>query len=220
MVVTKPTPREEQTMAQKVRVDLVDDLDGSEAAVTTTFGLDGTHYELDLSKKHDAELRTALAKYVEHARKLPLATSGRGRRPGYAGQMQQGQRVRNNASEVRDWLSANGYEVKDRGRVPADLLDKYTARTPAPAKMPTREEVNEAPAALSLVPDNEANSGASSPPSAPARQPRQSRAAKQPAKAATTAAATGTKQPRQSRAAKQPAKGQTTTRQRNASQAQ
>ena len=36
-------------VAQKVEVVLVDDLDGSEAAETVSFGVDGRHYEIDLS---------------------------------------------------------------------------------------------------------------------------------------------------------------------------
>ena len=49
-------------MAQKVQVLLVDDLDGSEASSTISFGLDGTDYEIDLNASHAAELRAALAR--------------------------------------------------------------------------------------------------------------------------------------------------------------
>ena len=35
-------------MAQKVNVQLVDDLDGSTAESTVEFGLDGVHYAIDL----------------------------------------------------------------------------------------------------------------------------------------------------------------------------
>ena len=36
-------------MAQKIQTLFIDDLDGSEAAGTVRFGLDGTDYEIDLS---------------------------------------------------------------------------------------------------------------------------------------------------------------------------
>lgn len=36
-------------MAQKVRIILEDDLDGGPADETIRFGLDGAHYEIDLS---------------------------------------------------------------------------------------------------------------------------------------------------------------------------
>jgi len=39
-------------MAQKVTVELEDDLDGSPADETVRFGLDGTEYEIDLSEKN------------------------------------------------------------------------------------------------------------------------------------------------------------------------
>ena len=44
-------------MAQKVQVLLVDDLDGSEATETVTFGLDGLSYEIDLSSGNAGRLR-------------------------------------------------------------------------------------------------------------------------------------------------------------------
>ena len=39
-------------MAQKVQTLFIDDLDGSEAAGTVRFGLDGTDYEIDLNTEH------------------------------------------------------------------------------------------------------------------------------------------------------------------------
>ena len=57
-------------MAQKVHIVLVDDLDGSDASETVSFGLDGTSYEIDLNDKNAAALRDALSGYVGHARKV------------------------------------------------------------------------------------------------------------------------------------------------------
>jgi hypothetical protein len=34
-----------------------------------------------------------------------------------------------NTTEVRDWAKAQGIEVKDRGRVPAELIVKFKAAT-------------------------------------------------------------------------------------------
>src|SRR6202043_3747305 len=56
-------------MAQRIQTLLIDDLDGSEAAGTIRFGLDGAEYEIDLSAAHDDELRTALQRYLAHARR-------------------------------------------------------------------------------------------------------------------------------------------------------
>ena len=64
-------------MAQKVHIVLEDDLDGSDATQTVSFGLDGTSYEIDLNDKNAAALRDALAAYVGHGRKVSGARRGR-----------------------------------------------------------------------------------------------------------------------------------------------
>ena len=55
-------------MSRKVEVQLLDDIDGSPADETVTYGLDGTMYEVDLSAKHADKLRSALSKVH---RKIP-----------------------------------------------------------------------------------------------------------------------------------------------------
>jgi len=68
-------------MAQKIQTLFVDDLDGSDAEGTVRFGLDGTHYEIDLSTAHAEELRSVLAPYARAGRKVTGAArrAGRGR---------------------------------------------------------------------------------------------------------------------------------------------
>ena len=104
-------------MAQKIQTLFIDDIDGGAAEGTVRFAFDGTDYEIDLSSKHSDELRTALRKYVEHARKASGTTRRvpRGRRPGSA----------IDSTKVREWAKGNGYNIKDRGRVPAELVAKY-----------------------------------------------------------------------------------------------
>lgn len=104
-------------MAQKVNIILVDDLDGSEATETVSFGLDGTSYEIDLNDKNAAALRDALAGYVGHARKVGSGTR-RARKAATGGP---------SAKEVREWARANGHDVPDRGRVSADVRAAYDA---------------------------------------------------------------------------------------------
>jgi len=105
-------------MAQKVNIVLVDDVDGSEATETVTFGLDGTTYEIDLNDKNAAKLRDALSGYVGHARKVGRAPS-RGRKA--AATSGDGA----SAKEIRDWARGNGYDVPERGRVSADVREAY-----------------------------------------------------------------------------------------------
>jgi Lsr2 len=110
-------------MAQKVQTLLIDDLDGSEADGTVRFGLDGTDYEIDLSAKHAEALRKALAPYLGVARRAPGSAT---RRPGRTG------RKAANAdgpdpTAVREWAKSQGIDVKNRGRVSADLVAKFKA---------------------------------------------------------------------------------------------
>ena len=109
-------------MAQKVSVTLVDDLDGSEAVETVTFALDGRSYEVDLSEKNAAKLRKALAPFQEVGRKQGGAKRG-SKRPAVNGD-------RPNPVEVRAWATAQGLEVAARGRVNADIVEKYLAAHP------------------------------------------------------------------------------------------
>ena len=106
-------------MAQKIQTLFIDDIDGGAAEGTIRFALDGTDYEIDLSGKHSDELHTTLRKYVDHARKV----GGTARRPGGRG----GRRPNVDTGAVRAWARENGHDIKDRGRVPADLVAKYQA---------------------------------------------------------------------------------------------
>ena len=110
-------------MAQKIQTLFIDDLDGSTAEGTVRFGLDGTEYEIDLNTGHAKELRDALARYVDAARRV----GGSGRKP--ARRSSRGTASGLNTTEVREWARAQGIEVKDRGRVPADLVVKFKAAT-------------------------------------------------------------------------------------------
>ena len=105
-------------MAQRVHVVLVDDIDGSDAGETVTFGLDGSTYEIDLNEKNAAALRDALAPYVGHARR-----SGGARRAKKSAAASSGP----SAAEVREWARENGWDVPDRGRVSADVRQAYDA---------------------------------------------------------------------------------------------
>ena len=114
-------------MAQKITTLFIDDIDGGEADGTVRFALDGTEYEIDLNAKHSDELRSALGKYVTHARKVggtARRVSGRA-----AGRVSRGGGSALNTTEIRNWARENGYDIKDRGRVPADLVAKYQAAT-------------------------------------------------------------------------------------------
>jgi hypothetical protein len=99
-------------MAQKVQTILIDDLDGSQADSTVRFGLDGTDYEIDLNTDHAHQLRDALVRYVNAARR----TSNAARQPARTARSAPANGV--NTTKVREWAKAQGIDVKDRGRIP------------------------------------------------------------------------------------------------------
>jgi nucleoid-associated protein Lsr2 len=110
-------------MAQKVQTLFIDDIDGGEAEGTVRFGLDGTDYEIDLSGEHNGELHTALAQYIAHARKV----GGASRRSGRSASRHAPSGI--DTTAVRTWAREQGIDIKDRGRVPADVVAKYQAAT-------------------------------------------------------------------------------------------
>ena len=106
-------------MARKVQVILSDDLDDSISAdETVTFELDGTTYEIDLSKKNAAKLRDALSGYVGAARRVSGRRGGAGRARGRG-------RSASDSADIRAWAKENGYEVSERGRISAEVRAAY-----------------------------------------------------------------------------------------------
>ena len=110
-------------MAQKIQTVFIDDLDGSEAEGTVRFGLDGAEYEIDLNAEHAQALRDALARYVRAARRARVGA----RRPALGGRRAAQGGLK--STEVREWAKAQDIDVKDRGRVPAELVARFKAAT-------------------------------------------------------------------------------------------
>jgi Lsr2 len=110
-------------VAQKIQTLFIDDIDGSTAEGTVRFGLDGAEYEIDLNGEHAQQLRDAPAAYVRAGRRV----SGGSRRPARSGR--RGSAGGLNTTEVREWAKAHGIEVKDRGRIPAELVIKFRSAT-------------------------------------------------------------------------------------------
>src|SRR5262245_58324877 len=99
-------------MAQRIETMLIDDLDGTKAAETVGFGLDGIFYEIDLSEKSAASLRRAFAKYVDAGRRTGRSRPTRTRIP-------------SNSRTIREWARANNVPVTGRGRIPAEVVEKF-----------------------------------------------------------------------------------------------
>jgi len=101
-------------VAQKITVEMTDDLDGSQADTTVRFAVDGAAYEIDLSNKNAAKLRQDFGRYIEHARK-----AAGGRRSGRP------RRDRHQSSAVREWAKQQGIQVSERGPIPDSVFSQY-----------------------------------------------------------------------------------------------
>ena len=92
-------------MAQRVETILIDDIDGSSAAETVNFALDGVNYVIDLNSENASRLRADLQEWINYARR---ARNGQSRR-------------------MREWAKEHGFQVSDRGRVSAEIRQAYLA---------------------------------------------------------------------------------------------
>jgi Lsr2 len=111
-------------MAQQTTVKFIDDIDGSDAAGTFDFSLDGRQYQIDLSDDNAAKLRDALAPFIDAARKAGGRSGGRGRQR----QVAEDRTARTNREEtaaVREWAREHGHKVNDRGRIPKSVIEAY-----------------------------------------------------------------------------------------------
>jgi hypothetical protein len=101
------------SMATRTIVQLEDDLSGGEADESLTFGIDGKHFEIDLSEANAERLRELLAPYIAAGRSVRVT---RGGRPGAADI---------DPATVRAWAHDQGYAVSSRGRVSKELREAY-----------------------------------------------------------------------------------------------
>ena len=118
-------------MAERIVRQLIDDLDGSEIAdgggERVEFSLRGVEYQIDLAAANIAKLDKALKPFVEAAVKVrgtrahrpakSVATNGNGHGGGSREQL----------TAIRVWARKNGFEVSDRGRIKADVIEAFEA---------------------------------------------------------------------------------------------
>ncbi|HWC36085.1 MAG TPA: Lsr2 family protein [Mycobacteriales bacterium] len=108
-------------MAQRVQVLLVCDLhdDDTEGTETVHFSLAGASYEIDVCADHGAALRDAFAPYIGAARRAGRGGGAPGRRRRVATGV--------DPAAVRAWAKSQGLKVNERGRIPADIVERFTA---------------------------------------------------------------------------------------------
>ncbi len=114
-------------MAQKTTVQLIDDITGETIedgkGRTVRFAVDGVEYEIDLAQKQAEKFAQALDTYVTHARKVAGRRSAGavGAAPSRAGKSSRDY----DPKVVRAWAQSNNVELPARGRIPADVIQKF-----------------------------------------------------------------------------------------------
>ena len=110
---------------EEVSVALIDDFDGTNAAETVIFAIDGKAYEIDLSKSNANELRRTLKPYIDRARAARRTSTRRGARRPAGGRRPEGY----DRAEVRAWAKANRVKVSPRGRIANDVVERWRKAT-------------------------------------------------------------------------------------------
>lgn len=112
-------------MAQKVVTTYVDDLTGEESSEITTHSIlvNGAGVEIDLTDENYEKLLELLNPYLhaDGARRIrgDAKAKGKGRSKPQGGGT-------DDSAAIRAWAKANGFEVSDRGRVPASVREAYS----------------------------------------------------------------------------------------------
>lgn len=114
-------------MAERIVRQLIDDMDGNEildgGGERIPFAIRGVEYQIDLSKANSAKLDKALKPFIAAAQKVGGTRRRKAPKPaGPSNTM-----TKDQLAAIREWARKNGYEVSDRGRIKAEIVDAYHA---------------------------------------------------------------------------------------------
>jgi nucleoid-associated protein Lsr2 len=117
-------------MAKTTRVVLVCDLHGDGTEAVTTIRVDnGTaRYELDLCQPHFDELTGAGRRLRPRRRTGGAGSATKAATKTSAARLRRRGRGARDTAAVREWARAQGYPVRDRGRVPRHIVEAFTGR--------------------------------------------------------------------------------------------
>lgn len=101
-------------------VEMIDDLDGSQATRSIKFSIDGAHYEIDLSDENASKFREAFAPYIANGRRVTSRKSSRK-------QCRADSAKRQKSAEIRAWAIEKGYTSSTRGRLGPTIIEAYEA---------------------------------------------------------------------------------------------
>ncbi|MBB1032669.1 Lsr2 family protein [Dietzia sp. SLG310A2-38A2] len=110
-------------MAQQFQVRYIDDIDGTELgeeANSISFAFEGKEYSIDLSDENAEAFREVMAPYIDAGHRV---TGGKSK-PARKAAAKSGS---GDTKAIREWARENGFDVSDRGRIPADVMEAYAA---------------------------------------------------------------------------------------------
>lgn len=106
-------------MAQHFYVRFIDDIDGTDlgdTANTLSFAFEGKEYSIDLSSENAEAFREAVAPYIDAGHRVTGSKTAR---------KATAKTSAGNTKQIREWARANGFDVSDRGRIPAEVAQAY-----------------------------------------------------------------------------------------------
>jgi hypothetical protein len=106
-----------ESVARKVVVELVDDIDGTVFGAdgeSIHYAVDGVEYVIDLKDEHAKELRETFEYYIAHSTRV----GGRKHRADRPANPTTAKRQRGEATKIRAWAIEQGYELSSRGPHP------------------------------------------------------------------------------------------------------
>lgn len=109
-------------MAQQFYVRFIDDIDGTDLGDTASvisFAFEGKEYTIDLSDENAEAFREAVAPYIEAGHRA-TGSKKTTRKTGT-------KTTSGDTKIVREWARANGYDISNRGRIPADIAEAFAA---------------------------------------------------------------------------------------------
>lgn len=113
-------------MARETVVTYTDDLDGSSGGDANVgeveFAWGGASYTIDLSQANREKYNELFGVLIEAGQRVgrfkPEAKAG-------AGAVKRAPVDREQTRAIRDWANKKGFNVSDRGRIPANVLEAY-----------------------------------------------------------------------------------------------
>ncbi|HVC71049.1 MAG TPA: Lsr2 family protein [Acidimicrobiales bacterium] len=115
---------------EELTISLIDDFDGTEAAETVKFAIDGKNYEIDLSKPNASELRRTLRPYIDRARAARRTSGARRTTKAATGRRGPARRTEGyDRAEVREWAKKNRVKVAARGRIANEVVERWRQAT-------------------------------------------------------------------------------------------